>query len=55
MYSIGEFSRITGISIKALRFYHEKQILIPAVIDEQTNYRYYNSKDINSSTCFNLS
>ncbi|MBC8877201.1 MAG: MerR family DNA-binding transcriptional regulator [Planctomycetes bacterium] len=26
MYSIGEFSRITGLSVKTLRFYHEKGI-----------------------------
>lgn len=46
MYSIGEFSRITGLSIKALRLYHEKKLLIPAEVDEFTSYRYYSKSDI---------
>ncbi len=44
-FTIGVFSRITQISIKTLRFYHEKKILIPAEIDEFTNYRYYTEAD----------
>jgi DNA-binding transcriptional MerR regulator len=39
--TIGEFSRITHLSIKALRRYHEAGILDPAHIDCQTGYRYY--------------
>jgi len=41
-FSIGEFSKITSLSIKSLRLYHEKGILIPAEVDEFTGYRYYN-------------
>ncbi len=41
MIPIGEFSRITGLSIKALRFYHEKDILVPSRISPDTGYRYY--------------
>ena len=41
MFSIGEFSRITGLSVKALRLYHEKGILVPFTVDESTGYRYY--------------
>ena len=41
-FSIGEFSKITSLSIKSLRHYHEKGILIPAEVDEFTAYRYYN-------------
>lgn len=41
MFSIGEFSKITRLSIKALRIYHEKDILVPTHIDEQSGYRYY--------------
>ena len=40
-YTIGEFSRITGLSVKALRFYHEKGILIPSYVDESSGYRLY--------------
>lgn len=45
MFSIGEFSRITGLSIKALRLYHEKGILVPHTVDESTGYRYYSHQD----------
>ncbi|MGB5289779.1 MAG: MerR family transcriptional regulator, partial [Ignavibacteriaceae bacterium] len=44
-FSIGEFSKITSLSIKSLRLYHEKEILVPAEIDEFTGYRYYNEAD----------
>jgi DNA-binding transcriptional MerR regulator len=40
-FSVGEFSKITGLSIKTLRFYHEKGILVPTRVDESTGYRYY--------------
>jgi DNA-binding transcriptional MerR regulator len=39
--SIGEFSRITHLSIKTLRHYHEAGLLQPAHVDSQTSYRYY--------------
>lgn len=41
MYSIGEFSKITGLTVKTLRFYHEQGVLVPSQVDEQTGYRYY--------------
>jgi DNA-binding transcriptional MerR regulator len=39
--SIGDFSRMTHLSIKALRHYHDVGLLAPAEIDEMTGYRYY--------------
>jgi len=45
-YSIGEFSQVTGLSVKALRFYHEKGILIPTSVDEATGYRFYDAGKI---------
>ncbi|HVR73644.1 MAG TPA: MerR family DNA-binding transcriptional regulator [Planctomycetota bacterium] len=42
-FSIGELSRITGLSVKTLRFYHEKGILEPSSVDPATGYRYYDS------------
>lgn len=45
-YSIGEFSRITSLSIKSLRLYHEKEILVPSEVDQFTGYRYYNETNI---------
>ncbi len=46
MLSIGEFSRATQLSIKALRLYHEKGILIPGKIDVESNYRYYRGSEV---------
>ena len=41
MLSIGEFSRVTELTIKALRLYHRKGILIPDEINFESSYRYY--------------
>lgn len=41
LFSIGEVSKIKGVTIKALRYYHKMGILIPRYIDEETGYRYY--------------
>jgi DNA-binding transcriptional MerR regulator/effector-binding domain-containing protein len=46
MFTIGEFSKITGLTVKTLRFYHEQQLLTPACVDEQTGYRYYSERQI---------
>jgi DNA-binding transcriptional MerR regulator len=48
-FSIGEFSIITSLSIKSLRLYHEKGILIPAEVDEFTGYRYYNEVNFDTA------
>ena len=45
-YSIGEFSQITGLSVKTLRFYHEQGILVPSFVDETTGYRFYEPRKI---------
>lgn len=45
-YSIGEFSQVTGLSVKTLRFYHEKGILTPSSVDEATGYRFYDAGKI---------
>ncbi|MFC8045597.1 MerR family transcriptional regulator [Nocardia sp. NPDC057353] len=41
MLTIGEFSRLTQLSVRTLRRYHETALLEPAVVDETTGYRYY--------------
>jgi effector-binding domain-containing protein len=46
MYSIGEFSLITRLSVKTLRHYHEEGILVPDYIDEDSGYRYYRDTSI---------
>ena len=46
MFSIGEFSRITGLTVKSLRFYHEQDVLVPSYVDPQTGYRYYDASQL---------
>ena len=41
LVSIGDFSRMTHLSVKALRFYHDQGLLDPARIDPATGYRFY--------------
>jgi DNA-binding transcriptional MerR regulator len=39
--AIGDFSRMTHLSVITLRHYHEVGLLIPAEIDPQSGYRFY--------------
>src|ERR1700742_2941359 len=41
LLSIGDFSRMTFLSVKALRHYHDVGLLAPAEIDPATGYRRY--------------
>jgi DNA-binding transcriptional MerR regulator len=41
LLSIGDFSRMTFLSVKTLRHYHEVGLLEPARIDQSSGYRYY--------------
>ena len=43
LLTIGEFSRATRLSVKALRFYDEKGVLRPVWVDEATGYRHYSA------------
>ncbi len=45
-YSIGEFSQITRASVKALRLYHEKGVLVPDFVDPESGYRYYSQEQV---------
>ena len=40
-YKIGDFSRLTNISIRTLRYYDEIGILKPEYVDPYSGYRYY--------------
>ena len=43
-YKISEFSKITSLTVKALRYYDEEQILKPSIRGEN-GYRYYDLED----------
>ena len=39
--SIGEFARRSRLSLKALRLYDERGVLVPSRVDQGSGYRYY--------------
>lgn len=43
MYKIGEFSKLSKMTVKTLRFYADTGILVPEYTDEFTGYRFYSS------------
>lgn len=49
LFSIGEFSRMCGLPVKTLRFYHEKGVLTPARVERETGYRYYDRRDLETA------
>lgn len=46
MIKIGDFSRISRTSIKALRYYDEVGLLRPAHVDNASGYRYYSGRQL---------
>ena len=50
MIKIGEFSKLSHLTIKALRFYEKEGLLIPEAIDERTGYRYYQTSQLENAT-----
>lgn len=46
MFRIGEFSKMSKTTIKALRYYDEIGLLKPEVTDEFTSYRFYTTNQL---------
>jgi len=46
MFKIGEFSKLTQVSIRMLHYYDQKGLMKPAVIDAWTGYRMYSIEQI---------
>jgi DNA-binding transcriptional MerR regulator len=46
MFTIGQFSRATHLSVKALRHYDEIGLLVPADVDPSTGYRHYQAAQV---------
>ena len=44
--SIGEMARASGLSVSALRFYDGAGVLVPAVVDPATGYRWYGPQQV---------
>ena len=47
--TIGEFSRMTHLTIKTLRYYHRVGLLEPSEIDPRTGYRYYATDQVGAA------
>ena len=43
---IKEFAEFTGVSVRTLHYYDEIGLLVPAHVDEQTGYRYYDKNSL---------
>jgi effector-binding domain-containing protein/DNA-binding transcriptional MerR regulator len=46
LFRIGDFSRLTKVSIKAFRYYDELGLLKPVKVDDITGYRYYSATQL---------
>lgn len=46
LYRIGDFSKITGLSIRTLRYYDDIGLFKPIEVDLFTNYRYYSDSQL---------
>jgi effector-binding domain-containing protein len=46
MFKIGEFSKLSQVPVKTLRYYDEIGLLEPAEVDEFTGYRHYSAEQL---------
>ena len=46
MFKIGEFSKLSQVTVKTLRYYDEIGLLKPAEVDRFTSYRYYSARQL---------
>ena len=47
--SIGEFARRSRLSLKALRLYDERGVLVPSRVDRGSGYRYYDTAQLDQA------
>jgi effector-binding domain-containing protein len=46
LLTIGQFARLTGLTVRAVRHYGELGLLQPARVDPETGYRYYSADQV---------
>jgi DNA-binding transcriptional MerR regulator len=46
---IGEFARRSRLSLKALRLYDERGVLVPSRVDQESGYRYYDTAQLDEA------
>ena len=49
MLKIGDFSKLSHLTIKTLRFYEKEGLLKPASVDEWNNYRFYETSQLETA------
>lgn len=49
MLKIGEFSKLSLISIRMLRYYDDMELLVPNYTDIYNNYRYYSAEQLTTA------
>lgn len=49
MLKIGDFSKLSMLTVKALRFYEKEGLLIPASVDPWTGYRFYETAQLETA------
>jgi len=47
--SIGEFARRSRLSLRALRLYNERGVLVPSRVDQASGYRYYDTAQLDEA------
>lgn len=54
LFKIGEFSKISGFSVKTLRYYDEIDLFKPIEVDLFTGYRYYKKEQLKDLNFINM-
>lgn len=54
LFKIGEFSKISGFSVKTLRYYDEIDLFKPIEVDLFTGYRYYKEEQLKDLNFINM-
>jgi len=49
VFKIGEFSKLSMLTVKALRFYEKEGLLVPARVDEWSGYRFYEASQLETA------
>ena len=49
MLRIGEFSKLSMLTVKALRYYEKEGLLVPSSVDERTGYRLYETAQLSDA------
>lgn len=49
MYTISQFSKLCGLTVKALRYYDTEGMLKPSFRKAENQYRYYSDEDLKTA------